>query len=288
MGLARTGELLEAARGAGGGLGAFNVVGLEHAEGIVAGAERVGGAVVLQVSERTVRFHADRLRPIADACLALARAAAVPVSVHLDHATAPELCEEAMALGLSSVMFDGSALDYEANVVATAAVVATGHRHGVAVEAELGEVGGKDGVHSPGARTDPGEAARYVEATGVDALAVAIGSSHAMLRKEAVLDFELLERLRCVLPVPLVLHGSSGVADGDLERAVRSGIVKVNVGTELNKAFTDACRTTIAPTEVVDPRRYLDAGRTAVAESVARVLRVIDRARRAPGPDETA
>ncbi len=279
MGLARTGELLGTARDGGCGLGAFNVVGLEHAEGVVAGAEDAGEGVVLQLSEGTVRFHGGRLRPIAEACLALARTARVPVAVHLDHATSPELCEEAMALGLSSVMLDGSALDYDANVEATAAVVALARRHGVAVEAELGEVGGKDGVHSATARTDPDEAARFVEATGVDALAVAIGSSHAMVRKEAELDFDLIGRLRRSVPVPLVLHGSSGVADEDLVTAVRSGIVKVNVGTELNKAFTGACREQIAATEVVDPRRYLAAGREAVARSVAHVLRVLDQAR---------
>ncbi|MGH9028477.1 MAG: class II fructose-bisphosphate aldolase, partial [Acidimicrobiales bacterium] len=158
MTIASTGELVEAARAAGGGLGAFNVIGLEHAEGIVAGAERSGTPVVLQVSENTVAYHGGRLAPIGQGCTELAGAAAVPVAVHLDHATTPELCAEAMALGFGSVMFDGSGLDYQDNVTATAAVVADAHRRGVFVEAELGEIGGKNGVHAPDARTDPREA----------------------------------------------------------------------------------------------------------------------------------
>ncbi len=276
--MAGTGELVVAAREAGRGLGAFNVIGLEHAEGIVAGAERSGTPVVLQLSENTVAYHGGRLAPIGRACTELADGALVPVAVHLDHATTPELCADAMALGFGSVMFDGSALDYRTNVTVTAAVVAEAHRRGVFVEAELGEIGGKDGVHAPGARTDPAEAARYVAATGVDALAVAIGTSHAMVRKEAVLDLDLLVRLHHAVPVPLVLHGSSGVADRDLQAAVRAGIVKVNVGTQLNQAFTGGCREVLDEQDSVDPRPFLRAGREAVADAVAHVLEVLSEA----------
>ncbi|HZE47974.1 MAG TPA: class II fructose-bisphosphate aldolase, partial [Jatrophihabitantaceae bacterium] len=142
---------------------------------------------------------------------------------------------------------------------------------GVWVEAELGEVGGKDGVHAPGARTDPSEALAYVRATGVDALAVAVGSSHAMLTRDAALDFDLIAALRAALPVPLVLHGSSGVPDDGLRQAVERGIVKVNIGTQLNKVFSAAVRAN----EAVDPRKYLGAARTAVADEVARLLTLL-------------
>ena len=124
---------------------------------------------------------------------------------------------EAVALGFTSVMFDASKLEYADNVAATTEVTAFCHEHGVFVEAEIGEVGGKDGVHAPGARTRPDEALAFAEATGVDALAVAVGSSHAMTERTAELDFALIGELRAAVPVPLVLHGSSGVADDDLD-----------------------------------------------------------------------
>ncbi|ASQ99750.1 class II fructose-bisphosphate aldolase [Streptomyces sp. 11-1-2] len=261
------------------GVGAFNVIQLEHAEAIVEGAERTGAPVILQISENAVRYH-GALAPVGAATLAVARAAIVPVAVHLDHATSPELVRESVELGFTSVMFDASALDYADNVRATAEVVARCHAEGVWVEAELGEVGGKDGVHAPGARTDPAEAAAFTESTGVDSLAVAVGTSHAMLTRDAVLDFELISALSRAVPVPLVLHGSSGVADEHLTAAVECGMTKVNIATHLNNAFTAAVRERLAAdVELVDPRRYLGAGRTAVADEVARLLGVL-RARR--------
>jgi fructose-bisphosphate aldolase class II len=257
---------------AGHGVGAFNVIQLEHAEALIDGAEAAGRPVILQISENCVRYH-GALEPIALATLAAARQAKVPVAVHLDHATSPELVRGAVELGLGSVMYDASALDYDANVATTAEMTAYCHKRDVWVEAELGEVGGKDGVHAPGARTDPEEAARFVAATGVDALAVAVGTSHAMTHRTAAVDLDLITQLSAAVPVPLVLHGSSGVPDADLTRAVEAGIVKVNIATHLNKVFTDAVRGYLAdhPT-VVDTRKYLTPGRDAVAREVARLI----------------
>jgi ketose-bisphosphate aldolase len=255
------------------GVAAFNVILLEHAEAIVAGAVATGAPVVLQVSENCVLYH-GALAPIGRAVLAVADAAPVPVAVHLDHATSEELVAEAVELGFGSVMFDASALSYADNVAATAAVARACHDAGVYVEAELGEVGGKDGVHAPGARTDPGEAASFVAATGVDALAVAVGSSHKMTTRDAVLDFGLIERLTAAVAVPLVLHGSSGVPDPALRRAVEAGIRKINIGTQLNVVFTAAVRDALG-TSTVDPRRYVTPGRDAVAAEVARLLHVV-------------
>jgi fructose-bisphosphate aldolase class II len=268
-------EIIEPAAAAGRGVGAFNVIGLEHAEAIVAGAEAAGEPVVLQLSENCVRYHGG-LGPVAAAALEIARSASVPVAVHLDHATGEPLVRAAAGLGLGSVMFDASALAYRQNVTATAAVAAWCHDRGLWVEAELGEVGGKDGVHRPGARTDPAEAACFVAATGVDALAVAVGSSHAMLTRDAVLDLGLIGELRAKVPVPLVLHGSSGVPDAMLTAAVRAGITKVNVATQLNKVFTAAIRRCLAADPaLVEPRRYGAAGREAVASEVIRLLGVL-------------
>jgi fructose-bisphosphate aldolase class II len=268
-------EIIGPARAAGHGVGAFNVIGIEHAEAIAAGAEAAGAPVVLQVSENCVAYH-GALEPIARACLAIARSAAVPVAVHLDHATSVELVHVAAGLGLGSVMYDLSARPYAENVRATADLARWCQDRGLWVEAELGEIGGKNGVHSPLARTRPAEAARYVAATGVDALAVAVGSSHAMLTRDAVLDTGLITRIHRAVSVPLVLHGSSGVPDRDLAAAIRAGMTKINVATQLNKVFTAAIRNCLADdAALVDPRRYGSAGREAIAPEVARLLRVI-------------
>ncbi|MGR3936046.1 class II fructose-bisphosphate aldolase [Streptomyces sp. BRA346] len=275
MPLVATGEIVGPAVRGGLGAGAFNVIQIEHAQAIVAGAEAAGAPVILQISENAVRYH-GALAAIGRATVEVARAARVPVAVHLDHATEPGLVREALGLGFGSVMFDASARDYDGNVAATAAVAADCHAAGVWVEAELGEVGGKDGVHAPGARTDPAEAAAYVAATGVDALAVAVGTSHAMVVKEAVVDLELVAALRAAVPVPLVLHGSSGVPEADLTRAVAAGLTKVNIATHLNVAYTRAIRDHLADhPEVVDPRRYVAVARDAVAREVTRLLALV-------------
>jgi fructose-bisphosphate aldolase class II len=268
-------EVVGPAAAAGRGAGAFNLISIEHAEAIVTGAESAGLPVILQISENCVRYHRG-LEPIAAAALSIARSAAVPVAVHLDHATSEDLVHAAVDLGLGSVMYDTSALEYQASVAATRALTGWCHVRGVAVEAELGEIGGKDGVHSPVARTRPAEAAAFAAAAGVDALAVAVGSSHAMLTRDAVLDLELIASIRGVVPVPLVLHGSSGVPDQMLSAAVAAGLTKINIGTQLNKVFTAAVRGVLAgDPALADPRRYLAAGRDAIAAEVTRLLRII-------------
>lgn len=257
------------------GIGAFNVITLEHAEGIVAGAERAGRPVVLQISENTVAYH-GALAPLGLACLHIAGRAGVPVCVHLDHATRAELVREAVTLGLGSVMVDGAALPYADNVALTAELTRWCHGHEVWVEAELGEIGGKGGAHAPGVRTSPDEAAAFVAATGVDALAVAVGTVHAMRSREAVPDLDLIARLAARLPVPLVLHGSSGVSETNLAAAVAHGITKVNIGTHLNATLTESVRDALSrDPDLVDPRGYLGRGRDAVAVAVARLLSVI-------------
>jgi fructose-bisphosphate aldolase, class II len=268
-------ELIDVARRDGRGAVAFNVIGIEHAEAIVAGAELANAPVILEISENCIRYHGS-LEPIAMAVLAIAAAARVPTAVHLDHATSAELVRSAVGLGLRSVMYDASALPYAENVRATADVAAWCHERGVWVEAELGEVGGKNGVHHPEARTQPAEAAAFVAATGVDSLAVAVGSSHAMLTRDARLDLGLITRLRAAVDVPLVLHGSSGVPDDVLQDAIRAGLTKINIATRLNTVFTAAVRSRLdQDPAVVDPRRYLTAGRDAIAAEVSRLLTVL-------------
>jgi fructose-bisphosphate aldolase class II len=276
MPLAHTRELVDEARRDSGAVPAFNVITLEHAEAIAAGAERAGRPAILQISENAVRFHHGRLLPLARAVLAVAELSTARLSVHLDHVEDVELLRQSADAGVSSAMFDASKLEYAANLAATRAAADWAHDHGLWAEAELGEVGGKDGAHAPGVRTDPREAADFVAQTGVDGLAVAVGSSHAMTTRVAQLDLDLVRALRKSVPVPLVLHGSSGVADEDLRRAVRAGITKVNVGTILNVAFTGAVRERLGDPSVVDPRKYLTPAREAVSDTVASILGVLD------------
>lgn len=281
MPLAATGELVARAAAARTAVAAFNVITLEHVEAVIAGAESAGAPVVLQVSENVVTYRYGRLLPLARAAAAAAERAAVPVALHLDHVQSDDLLRQAAGAGFSSVMYDASRLPYEENLAATRAAADWAHAQGLWIEAELGEVGGKNGepprdAHAPGARTEPGEARAFVGDSGVDALAVAIGSSHAMTTRTAALDHGLLKRLSASLGVPLVLHGSSGVPDGELRAAVEGGIAKVNVGTALNIAMTAAVREFLAAhPEAVDSRKYLSVGREAMARTVAGLIGVL-------------
>ncbi len=272
MTLTPTRAILDEARAAGRGAGAFNVVHLETAEALAGAAEASGLPVILQLSENGIRFH-GALEPIALATLAIAEASTARIAVHLDHAEDAELALHAIDRGFGSVMYDGAKLDFADNVATTRRVVASAHAAGVLVEAELGEIGGKDGAHAPGVRTDPGEAARFVAETGVDALAVAVGSSHAMIERTAAIDLDLVRALAAAVPVPLVLHGSSGVPDETIVLGIRAGLTKINVSTHLNAGYTAAIREYLARhPAVVDSRKYVAAGRTAVEREAARLL----------------
>jgi fructose-bisphosphate aldolase class II len=245
MSRTNAGKLVLNAKSAGTAVGAFNVILLEHAEALVAGAEIAKLPVILQISENCVSYH-KALKPISVSTIAIAESSTVPVSVHLDHAESEDLVKEALDLGYDSVMFDGSKLSYE------------------------------DNVHAPGVRTNPLEAKAFAEATGADLVAVAVGSSHAMTTRDATLDFELIAEIARTVSVPLVLHGSSGVSDPDLQKAVKAGMSKINIATHLNNVFTHEIREALgANPKLVDPRKYIAPGRTAVATEVARLLTLL-------------
>jgi fructose-bisphosphate aldolase class II len=263
------------AKSSGIAVGAFNVILLEHAEALVAGAELAKLPVILQISENCVSYH-KALKPISVATIAIAENASVPVSVHLDHAESEDLVKQALDLGYDSVMFDGSKLSYADNVAASARMAALCKSYGATLEVEIGEVGGKDGVHAPGVRTNPLEAKAFAEATGADLVAVAVGSSHAMTTRDATLDFDLIAEIARTVSVPLVLHGSSGVNDPDLQKAVQAGMSKINIATHLNNVFTHEIREALnANPKLVDPRKYIAPGRDAVATEVARLLTLL-------------
>lgn len=264
------------AQAAGTAVGAFNVILLEHAEALVSGAESAQLPVILQISENCVNYH-KALKPISVATIAIAEASSVPVSVHLDHAESEELVKEALDLGYDSIMFDGSKLPYEENVAASLRMANLCKSYGATLEVEIGEVGGKDGVHAPGVRTKPEEALAFAQASGTNLLAVAVGSSHAMTTRDATLDFDLITEISQAAKVPLVLHGSSGVSDADLQRAVRAGMSKINIATHLNGVFTNEIRQVLGTdAKLVDPRKYVGLGRTAIASEVARLLALLN------------
>ena len=283
MPLVTTGELVTRAAAGHSAVAAFNIISLEHVEAVIAGAESADAPVVLQVSENAVKFRYGRLLPLARAAAVAAERASVPVALHLDHVQSDDLLRQAADAGFSSVMYDAARLPYEQNLAATRAASDWAHAQGLWIEAELGQVGGKAGeppldAHAPGARTDPAEARAFVADSGVNALAVAIGSTHAMTTRTATLDHDLLKRLSAALDVPLVLHGSSGVPDHELATAVAGGIAKVNVGTALNIAMTGAIRDFLAAhPEAVDSRKYLSVGREAMVRAVTGIIRTVGR-----------
>jgi fructose-bisphosphate aldolase class II len=275
MSRTNAGTLVHSAKASSSAVGAFNVILLEHAEAIVTGAEEAKLQVILQISENCVSYH-NGLKPISVATIAIAESASIPVSVHLDHAESEDLVKEALDLGFDSVMFDGSKLSYADNVSSSARIAALCKSYGATLEVEIGEVGGKDGVHAPGIRTNPIEAKAFAEATGANLLAVAVGSSHAMTTRDATLDFSLIQEIAKTVEVPLVLHGSSGVSDADLQKAVKAGMSKINIATHLNNVFTHELREALShDSKLVDPRKYISKGRVSVASEVSRLLTLL-------------
>lgn len=257
-------------------IGAFNVILLEHAEALVMGAEQSQLPLILQISENCVKYH-GALKPISVATIAIAEASTLPISVHLDHAESEELVKQALDLGYDSVMFDGSKLGYKENVQASQRMRALCDSYGATLEVEIGEVGGKDGVHAPGIRTKPAEARDFANETGANLIAVAVGSSHAMATRDASLDFQLIRDIATEVKIPLVLHGSSGVSDADLQEAVRSGMRKINIATHLNGIFTVRVRAELDKNpSLTDPRKYIGQSRDDVSNEVARLLRLLN------------
>lgn len=250
-------------------VGAFNVENMEMMQAVVAAAEAERAPVILQTTPSTLKYAGTAT--FAAMARAVAEHTRTPVAIHLDHGDSFGLCVKAATDGYTSIMIDGSKLPLEENIalvrqVAEMAACCSGRP---AVEAELGRLGGKEDSLEvkPGEDlyTDPDEAARFVQETGIDSLAVAIGTAHGFYKGEPKLDFDRLAQLQAAVPVPLVLHGSSGVPDADVQRAVSSGVCKVNFATELRAAYTDAVRHTLAgDSALYDPKKFGAPGRDAV------------------------
>jgi len=223
-------------------IGAFNFFIKEDLEAIIGAAEEVNAPVIVMTSPSAIIHSA--IPDIAHYIRRRARLSSVPICLHLDHATDYNTIVRAMDAGYTSVMYDGSLLPYEENIKNTKEIVKIGHALNITVEGEIGHVGlSEDSEEGMGTVLSvPEEVKEYVDATRIDACAIAIGSQHAMQKQEANLDFDRLKTIREVVELPLVLHGSSGVADDDLKRIGECGIQKVNIGTRLKRVFTDTMR----------------------------------------------
>ena len=273
MPLVNSRELLRDAQIHSYAVGAFNVENMEMMQAVVAAAEAESAPLMMQTTPSTLRYASTAV--FSAMAQAIAGKAKIPVAIHLDHGDSFELCRQAAWDGYTSVMIDGSKLPLEENIALVHRVVqmAGDVPQQPAVEAELGRLGGKeDSLEvTPGEDiyTDPGEAARFVEETGIDSLAVAIGTAHGFYKGKPKLDFERLAQLRDAVPIPLVLHGSSGVPDEDVQRAISLGICKVNFATELRVAYTEATRQTLSgDPDLYDPKKFGGPGREAVTKLV--------------------
>lgn len=232
--LATLNDVLPQAKREGYGVGLFNTVDLEMAKGVLAAAENLRSPVIIGTAE--VLLPAASLQELADILIPLAKRSSVPVVVHFDHGLTPSLVEEAIRLGFSSVMYDCSMQPYQENLRAVRDMTAYAHARGVSVEAELGHVGNADSQPQQMLYTDPAQAAEFQAQTQVDALAVAVGTLHGAYRVAPQLQFSLIRELAQCVKAPLVLHGGSGLSSTDFQRAIRAGIAKINIFTDINRA----------------------------------------------------
>ncbi|MHC5213019.1 MAG: class II fructose-1,6-bisphosphate aldolase [Planctomycetota bacterium] len=306
MALVDTKKMFEMAYKNGYAVGAFNVNNMEITQGIIAAVVEEKSPLILQIS-RGARSYASMsyLKAIID--VAVAENADIPICMHLDHGDTFETCKQCVDDGFTSVMIDGSHHSFEDNIKLTKQVVDYAHDNGVVVEAELGKLGGIEedvvGVSHDEIMshlTDPDEAVEFVEKTGVDSLAVAIGTSHGAykFKSEPKLAFEVVEKIQEKIPgFPLVMHGSSsvpaefkdlinkyggdmpdavGVPESAISEAVKMAVCKVNIDTDLRMALTAKIRQVYAETPAeFDPRKYLGPGREAIKDMVKRKLHVL-------------
>jgi len=262
-------------------VGAFNANTLEQVQAIVLAAQAEQAPAIIQVSHRALTYigsgnEIQGLQYVAAMGKIAAESVTVPVALHLDHGTESEVLQ-AIALGFTSVMFDGDGYPFQENIAITKRLCETAHSVRVCMEAEVGEVpkpDGKEYDEAAIALTQPEEAAQFVETTGIDMLAVALGSVHGLKTKQISLDQDRLTEIRNRVSIPLVLHGSSGVSDQDIKQGIAQGLCKVNVATQLAQAFTGSIREVLKRDgELVDPRKYLVAGRSAQMEAVRERIR---------------
>ena len=271
-------------------VGAFNTVNLSSIRAVIDAAEALNQPVILQHAQ--IHENIAPLKVIGPVMLDAAKRAQVPVCVHLDHGEDIDYLLQAMEMGFTSVMYDGSKLDYNENVANTKVVVEAAAPFDVSVEAELGRVLRPEGGGAPDPEeedlspedmyTRPDEAATFVGATGVDALAIAFGTAHGVYTAEPKLDFERIAQVRAAVGLPLVMHGGSGVGDAEFKRAIAAGITKVNYFTYMSMAGGKAVRDFIAANAARDDIRYdelAEAARVAMEAHVKHAVGVFSNPR---------
>lgn len=284
MPLVAVSELLWKAEREGYAVGAFNANNMEIVQAIVKAAELENAPVIMQASQGALNYAG--LRYITEMVRIAAESSHVPVALHLDHGTDFDQVVKCIRSGFTSVMYDGSKLPLEENIAMTRKVLDMARPIGVSVEAELGKIGGtEDHVHvskKEAMYTDPEEAKYFVEQTGIESLAVAIGTAHGQYKGEPKLDFERLARIKELTKIPIVLHGSSGVPDDSIRKAIELGVRKVNIDTNIREAFVGAMRKVIAekPDEI-DPRKILGPAREATIEIIREKIRLFGSSNKA-------
>lgn len=258
---------------------AFNTINLETTIGIIKAAEELNTPIILETSEGAIKYAG--LETIFEMMASLAIKAKVPIALHMDHGKDMDQLKRGIELGYSSVMIDHSNLDIDQNIKDTKAMVEFAHKEGAWVQGEVGRIRGNEDwvsvADSESMLTEPEEAKRFWEATGVDTLASAVGTIHGIIKMtgqaEAHVDVERIERIAAQVPVPLVLHGASGVPDDIISRAIQSGVAIINIDTELRLAFTSELRKTLAENpDEVDPRKYFAPAIEAVTQAAKRKL----------------
>lgn len=277
-------ELLEDGLRNGYAVGQFNINNLEFTQAIVEVANEEHSPVILGASEGAIKYMG--LAYVGALARVAAETSEVPVVLHLDHGGSFEMVMKCLRHGFTSIMIDGSHYSYAENVSLTQRVVEACHAVGVHVEGELGRIGGVEDDLSVDAReaalVRPDEAADFVRATGVDALAPAIGSAHGHYKGRPELAFGRLAEVRDATGIPLVLHGGTGIPDDDIREAIRLGVSKINVNTENQSAFTDTIRRVFdRDKKVYDPRKYLGPARDAIKEAVRAKMRLFGSSGRA-------
>ena len=276
MALVTTKQLLLDAQKGGYAVGAFNVENMEMVQAVVAAAEELRSPVLMQTTPSTVKYA--NLNYFYENVKVAAQESSVPVVIHLDHGNSFELAMQAYRTGYTSIMIDGSHEGFEDNIALTSAVVKACHPGEVPIEAELGKVGGKEDDLDGGEGdpyTNPQEAAEFVERTGIDSLAVAIGTAHGVYKGVPKLDFSRLSEIRKAVSIPLVLHGTSGVPDEDVAECIKRGICKVNYATDLRIAFTKGINQVLKENpDTIDPKKYNAKGREEVRKYVMHKMKI--------------
>ena len=267
--LVTTKEMLLKAQKGNYAVGAFNVENMEMVMAVIAAAEELNAPVIMQTTPSTVKY-AGLDYYLANVATA-AKNAKVPVAMHLDHGSSFSLAMQALRQGYTSIMIDGSHSVFEENIAITKSVVDACKPSNIPVEAELGKVGGKedDLDGGDGGYTDPKEALEFVQKTGVNSLAVAIGTAHGVYKGEPKLDLDRLVEISKVVDVPLVLHGASGLSEEAVKESIKRGICKVNFATDLRIAYTDGVKELLEEKpETIDPKKYGVVGIEKVKELV--------------------